>query len=383
MLLTPPPRPSGRPTRRSVLRGAAGALLGAAALPALSGCGYLNTEVTADDLPPVTPEIDGDLVYFNWADYVDPTVLSGFCSEYKVSITQANYDSMESMAAKIAAGNKYDIIFPSAKWTQRMAQAGQLRRIDRSRMVNAPAIFKGYPYFADPWYDADSGHSIPFSMYKTGIAWRKDKLGPALGGSWSDLWDRRAAGYTYLLDDEDEVLGVGALRLGYDVNTGDQHRLARITDLLATVRPLLRGFSSDDYTNILDGNAWIQHMWSGDMAAVLSQADDASIYGFETCREGTPINSDCYAIPRDAEHPGTALLFIDYMLRPENVRKNIAYIGYPMPVPGTEEDYRKLVAPFPDCVVTLDDLEHGYHFGNTTAAGNQARDAAWTQVEAG
>ena len=28
--------------------------------------------------PPVEPKIDGDLVYFNWADYVDPSVFEGF-----------------------------------------------------------------------------------------------------------------------------------------------------------------------------------------------------------------------------------------------------------------------------------------------------------------
>jgi spermidine/putrescine transport system substrate-binding protein len=371
------------PPRRTLLRGAAGALLGAAALPALSACGYLGNAASADDRPAVVPRIDGDLVYFNWADYIDPTVLAGFSHEYGVKITEANYDSMESMAAKLAAGNSYDVVFPSAKWTQRLVRAGQLRRFDLRSMVNAPAVLAGYPYFADPWYDPGSAHSLPFTMYKTGIAWRKDKLGPSLSGSWADLWDRRAKGYTYLMDDQDEVLGMGALRLGYPVGATSSAQLSRITDLVGSVRPLLRGFSSDDYTNLLNGNAWIQHMWSGDMGAVLNQANDASVYGFQTCREGTPVNSDCYAIPSSARHPGTALMFIDYLLRPENVRKNIAYIGYPMPVPGTEAVYRKLVEPFPDCVVTLDDLARGQHFGNTTAAGNQARDAAWTQIKAG
>jgi spermidine/putrescine transport system substrate-binding protein len=377
------PARTGQLHRRALLRGATGALLGAAALPALSACGYVSSAARPDDLPPVEPRIDGDLVYFNWADYVDPAVLAGFSREYGVSVTQANYDSMESMAAKIAAGNRYDVVFPSAKWTQRLVRAGALRRLDLARAPHASAVLAAYPWFADPWYDPGSAHSVPFTMYKTGIAWRRDKLGPALEHSWADLWDRRATGRTYLLDDEDEVLGVGALRLGYRVDTADPGQLGRITDLMGTVRSRLRGFSSDDYTNLLNGDAWIQHMWSGDMAAVLSQAADPSRYGFEAPREGAPINSDCYAIPRNAAHPGTALLFIDYMLRPENARRNLAYIGYPMPVPGTERDYAKLVEPFPECLVTLDDLARGHHFGNTGAAGNQARDAAWTQIKAG
>ena len=138
--------------------------------------------------------IDGDLVYFNWADYVDPSVFEGFGKEYGVKVIQSNFDSMESMQAKFAAGNRYDIIFPSAQWVQKLAAANQLRRIDSSTLKNAPLIFDHYGYFANPWYDRGSAHSIPFSMYKTGIAWRKDKLGESLGQSWSDLWNEDVEG---------------------------------------------------------------------------------------------------------------------------------------------------------------------------------------------
>ena len=115
------------------------------------------------------------------------------------------------MQAKLAAGNQYDIIFPSAQWVQKLVAANQLHTIDPSTLKNAPLIFDHYAYFADPWYDQKSAHSIPFSMYKTGIAWRKDKLGETLGGGWSDLWNATAKGRTFVLDDRDEVLGMLAL----------------------------------------------------------------------------------------------------------------------------------------------------------------------------
>lgn len=123
--------------------------------------------------------------------------------------------------------------------------------------------------------------------------------------------------------------------------------------------------------------------WSGDMAAMLDQAEDPAVFGFEVAREGAPVNSDCYAIPANAQHPGTAMLFIDYMLRPENVKKNIEYIGYPMPVSGTEDTYAALVEPFPQCVVTADDLAADLFFRNGDAGTERARDAAWTDVKAG
>ncbi len=165
-----------------------------------------------------------------------------------------------------------------------------------------------------------------------------------------------------MLDDRDEVLGMMALKLGLPLNTADDERPGPDRRRVPVAAALPPRFSSDDYNNLLAGDAWLHQTWSGDMAALLWQADDPSMYGYLTPSEGSPVNSDAYAIPRDARHPGTALLFIDYMLRPENVEKNINWIGYPMPVHGTEDAYEALVADFPACRVTLEDLESGLYF---------------------
>jgi hypothetical protein len=37
----------------------------------------------------VKAKIDGDLVYFNWADYLDPSVFKGFKEEYGVDIIES------------------------------------------------------------------------------------------------------------------------------------------------------------------------------------------------------------------------------------------------------------------------------------------------------
>ncbi|MFE2167287.1 spermidine/putrescine ABC transporter substrate-binding protein [Streptomyces sp. NPDC059447] len=368
-------------TRRSFLRVGTAAAVGLTA----AGCGFASGDdpaAKAAEEAPIDVKVDGDLIYFNWADFVDPAVFAGFEKEYGVKVVQSNYDSMEGMAAKLNAGNRYDIVFPTAKWSQRLAAGGKLRTIDHSRLKNAEAVFGGYDYFANPWYDPGSRHTVPFTMYKTGIGWRRDRLGD-LTGSWADLWNEQAKNKVFVLDDRDEVLGMGALKAGVGLGTEDPTELARVTETLHSLRPRLRGFSSDSYNNLLNGNADITQAWSGDMAAMLAQAEDPAVFGFEVAKEGAPVNSDCYAIPANAQHPGTAMLFIDYMLRPENVKKNIEYIGYPMPVRGSEDTYSALVEPFPQCLVTADDLKDDHYFRNATVKGEQRRDAAWTDVKAG
>ena len=57
---------------------------------------------------------------------------------------------------------------------------------------------------------------------------------------------------------------------------------------------------------------------------IRNQVDNPEDYKFQKCKEGIPVGSDTMAIPVNAKHPGTALLFIELMLEPENAAKNVA-----------------------------------------------------------
>ncbi len=372
-------------SRRALLQGAA-TLGGVAGLTALTGgCAYLPSDAatTTTALPASAKAvIDGDLVYFNWADYLDPSVFTGFEKEYGVKIIQSNFDSMEGMYAKLQAGNQYDIVFPIAKWVQRLRAEGKLRAIDHAQLSNADQVFHSGSYFADPWYDEKSAVSVPFTVYKTGIGWRTDKVG-TMTNSWRDLWNPEAARRIYTLDDQDEALAMGALLLGYDVNTAKQSELDEIKKLLISQKKYLRGYSSDDVNNMVGGNAWIHHMWSGDFLYLrTSLVKKPENYDFQAPKEGVPINSDAYAIPVNAQHPGTAMVFIDYLLRPEIAKKNIEYLSYPMPVRDAMPAFEALAKDVPACNVELSELESGNVFRNLSADAVQRRTATWTDVRA-
>ena len=369
-------------SRRSLLKG--GLALGATASLTTTGCGYTPSETPAKARLPrsAKAKIDGDLVYFNWADYLDPSVFKGFEREYGVKIIQSNYDSMEGMYAKIQAGNQYDIVFPIAKWVVKMRQEGKLRAIDHGQLTNADQVFYSGSYFNDPWYDDKSAVSVPFTVYKTGIGWRTDKV-DSMTGSWRDLWNPQATKRIFTLDDQDEALAMAALLLGYDVNTAKPSELDEIKKLLISQKPYLRGYSSDDINTMARGDAWIQHMWSGDFLylrnGVVNKPDD---YNFEAPKEGTPINSDAYCIPTNAQHPGTAMLFIDYLLRPEIAKKNIAYLYYPFPVKDAVGTFAELAKDTPACNVEVKDLENPAVFRLLGADEVQRRAAVWTEVKA-
>ncbi len=122
-------------SRRELLRAGGGLALGAT----FAGCGVgLQEEAAPAPAEQVVKAVpDGDLVYFNWSEYMEPKLIKAFEKEYGVKVRESNFDSMQGMMAKLRSGNRYDVIFPTAEWVDRLRKANQLMRFDVEQLPNA------------------------------------------------------------------------------------------------------------------------------------------------------------------------------------------------------------------------------------------------------
>lgn len=364
--------------RRELLQGGAGLALALG----LAGCGVGEggSGTTAKKAAPakvIPAKPDGDLVYFNWSEYLDPKLMKEFEKLHGVKVRESNFDSMQGMMAKLRSGNRYDLIFPGSEWADRLIKANQLLRFDPSQLKNAGTV---YDYFSEPWYDPGADHTLPYALYASGIIYRKDKL--QLTGSWNDFANEDAKGRVYLLDDYQEVIGAGNLASGAELNSIDPADVEKAKQWALDLKPRLRGFSTDDIQNMVGGNAWIHHGWNGDVVNIRNQVKQPENYSFQKCKEGLPLGTDCFAIPANAQHPGTALAFIDFVLDPEIASRNIEYMGYPMPYKGPDATFAELVKTDPAINVTVDDLENGDQYRNIGTAGRRLWDQTWTEIKA-
>lgn len=354
-----------------------GLLLGGASL-ALAGCGVGDSSSGSKEAAekPIRKRIDGDLVYFNYAEYVDPKLVKGFEKEYGVKVRESYFDSMSAMMAKLRAGIAYDLIFPSAEYTQRLLEANMIRRIDRDKIRNVDTV---YSHFDDPWYDPNAEHTTPYGMYCTGLGYRTDQVS-GMTGSWRDLGEADSGDKSFLLDDYQEAIGMANLVNGFPLNETDRDKLEESQQYLIDLKPKLRGVSADTITNMASGNAAIQHLWNGDIVNIRYQVDNPEDFRFQKCKEGLPIGSDVFAIPVNAKHPGTALLFMEWMLEPEHAAQNVEWIGYPMPYDGAAtEAFQGLVKDDPEINITVEDLAQGQQFENLKGDGRLAWDEVWTE----
>jgi spermidine/putrescine transport system substrate-binding protein len=364
-----------RINRRELLAAGAGAGLAYYGL----GCTVSRSVDRSAEGQIIQPKIDGDLLIYNWAQYMDPALKKEFGERYGVEVNEVNYDNLEAMVIKLRSGAQYDLIFPSTEYVYRLRREGLLAQFDRANVPNEKGLSS---YYDSPWYDPNSEFSIPYTYYTTGIAWRDDIV-EGMTGSWNDLTNPDGAGRMFILDDFQEAIGEANLLNGFDLNTADPGEIETSKETLLRQKENARGFSTNSVQNLVSGSAVLHQAWNGDIVNVRNQVDDPALYRYETCTEGVPVGSDTMSIPINARSPGTALLFMNWILKPENAARNVAWNGYPQPCEGGRQEFAKLVKEEPSIDVNLEELSNGDEYRLDDPDARQLWTTTFTEVKAG
>lgn len=331
--------------RRSLMRGAFG-LSTIAATGALAACapkGGSGADPSAFER--IVPEPDGDITWFSWESYVDEEVLAAFQDEYGVKVSLEYFDSDDTMIQKLASGLPYDLITNNSAYMYRSIEGGLIRPIDFADLENAGELL---PFFDKPPYDAgEQRYSVPWGLSSTGILVRTDK-GITIDG-WNTLWNaaNEVPGHVTVLPQTEETIGMSLIRLGYDLNSDDPDEVTEAVDELIKLKPGLLQVSSDTENDVAGGSAWVAHTWPGSAYRTLTAMSDPENWDFIQPEEGVPFGGDVLTIGAEAKAPGTAMLLMDWMLRPENSVKNVTYTGYPNGTEAGDAQYSEMMKEFP------------------------------------
>jgi spermidine/putrescine transport system substrate-binding protein len=368
------PKQPARVDRGTLLKRTAGIALGTSLYSMGDPLTVLAAQTTPKALKP-----DGDLAYFNWAQYIDQKLLRGFEKAYKVKVHETNFTNMENMLAKLRAGVKFDVAFPEAQTAAQLVKANFLAPLNHANLPNWSQVNAA---FHNPWYDAGAKYTVPYAIWTTGIAWRTDKV-KGMTGSWNDLFNHpEAAKHTYLLDDFREVIGMGLLVTGTkNVNSTDAGQIGKSQSKVLTLKPRLRGFTSLN-TEMANGTSWLTHMWSGTVYQALLVMKHPETLHYQTNKEGIPVGSDTMVVLKNAPHPNTAQLFLNWMLAPQNSAQNVKQIGYPMMTTAGLRTYDGLTKKYPWLKVTTGEVEHGLRFKPQDPKALQLWNTAWSKIQA-
>ncbi len=206
-----------------------------------------------------------ELHWYNWSDYVDPSILDDFEKEYGVKVTVDLFDQNEDMLAKIRAGNSgYDLVTPSDYAVQIMAADKLLAPLDKTLLPNLQYMHKQN---MDLYFDKGNTYSVPYMFGITGIAYNKSKFSTP-PDSWAALLDPQQAekykGEFSMLDDERETPGAALKYIGKSLNDTDPADLKKVEEILKTQKPYVAAYNSTDTNRKLaSGEYIIAHAWSG------------------------------------------------------------------------------------------------------------------------
>lgn len=267
---------------------------------------------------------------YNWSDYIAPDTIANFEKETGIKVRYDNFDSNETLHAKLVAGKTgYDIVVPSSNWAKIQMQGGLLKKLDKSKLPNWKNLDTGLLAQMNK-LDPGNQYLVDWLWGYTTVGINVDKVKTALGGMPmpENVWELvfnpkytqklKSCGVSFL-DAPSEVLPAALVYLGkspYSKNLTDYNQAY---ETLAKVRPFVTLFSSSGYINdMANGSVCVALGWSGDINIARQRAvDNKSGQKIEALipKGGSFLFFDTMAIPADAPHPDNAHLWINYILK--------------------------------------------------------------------
>lgn len=317
-------------SRRQFLVRAAGLGLSTAAIgTVLAACGE-EEEPAAAAIEKVVPQ---ELVFYNWTDYLAPVVKKNFKKETGIDLRETYFDDNEALYAKLSAGaTGYDVVCPSDYMVHVLIMAGLVTPLDMSLIPN----FKNVdPKWDKPAFDPETDgkkYSVPYQWGTTGIGVRLDKVAETVA-SWTTLWDPKYKGQIIMDSEMRESIGAALKLLGYSLNSTSEDELTAAGDKLIEQKPLVAAYDANNMKrNMLRGTPLV-HSWNADALLVMDEIGEEKL-AYILPAEGYTIWTDNLAIPKGANSPYGAHLWMDFICDVKNQADLTDWVWYQSPVPA-------------------------------------------------
>ena len=393
--------------KKTLLLVAALLLTALVALPLLTACSG-GGEST------VTGGSGQDKLYiYNWEDYIDTALIDEFSEYYKevtgrsIDVTYTTFDTNETMLTKVQKGDaNVDLICPSEYAIEKLMRGGYVRNLselvselgekhnmtfDNLGNIEPDVRTAISAVFGDiPAGDGKTGnmldYMVPYMWGTLGILYNKSVVSEEEleEYGWGVLWnaggnpelegeillkdsirDTYCAAVLYLRDygmlPEGDSPSLGKpyteLTTAELINCTDDALLVAVEEVLIEQRDHISGyevdFGKDDMINEI---VYVDLAWSGDALWAIEESYDEETedytLGYYVPESGSNIWYDGWIVPTTVRNELAAVMFIDFMCRPESAARNTSYICY------TSAVARDVVRSDADAVAALLDVEY-------------------------
>jgi putrescine transport system substrate-binding protein len=286
------------------------------------------------------PGDDGKVLnLYTWSDYLAPDTIATFEKRTGVKVHVGFFDTNETLESRVLTGHSgFDVVVPTAPYFQRQIRSGAYLSLDKTKLpnlVNLDSAIMSRVALNDP----GNAHGVVYAWGTYGIAYN-EKIAQLLPNdpldSWRLVFDPKFAaklatcGINFL----DAPAGVERLVLKYlgkDPNAPSAQDFAAVEAVLNGIRPYIRTIDSAiDIEALANGDICVSLTYNGTFVQARNRAREAKngiALKYMIPKEGSLLWFDMLAIPKDAPHPDSAHLFINYLMDPRVIAHISDYIG--------------------------------------------------------
>ena len=307
---------------------------------------------------------------YQWRDYLAADVVDSFVRRHAASDLEVEVESFTTMGEAAERLRRpdadFDVFFPTIDALPGLVAERLLLPLTHDLLPNLTNV---WPYFMThdgPFYDVGQRYSVPYTVYSTGIGWRRDLVRDAdapesLANPYDAYWNERYRGAVGIYDEYREAIAMALLRRGEDPNAVGERAVARAVDDLVALAEGVHVEVSDEgaYHELQTGDYALQQSWSGDLLSAKRfgtvAADDAGLVAY-TWPCGGIVGCDLTAICARGRNPVLAHAFLDHLMDVGVAMRNFDWNGYQPPV-GDEPP--AVAGYLRDAILHPDDLTEG------------------------
>ena len=295
------------------------------------------------------------LKIYNWADYIDESVLDDFKVWYKeqtgeeVEIIYQLFDINEIMLAKIERGKEdFDVVCPSEYIIERMLRNDMLIPIDKDFGQTPNYLQHISPYIIDCFNKIDGSgknandYAVGYMWGTTGLLYNTRYVTLDEASTWAALQNQKFEKKIFIKDAFRDVYGTiliylrqkelteGSTTLEKLMYDSSDESIADVEAFLKGAKHLVAGWEADFGKEMMTKEkAYINLTWSGDAVWAIEEAAEVDVpLDYIVPKEGSNVWFDGWVIPKYAKNVKAARYFINFMCRPDIAIRNMDEIGY-------------------------------------------------------
>jgi spermidine/putrescine-binding protein len=264
------------------------------------------------------------LTIYTWSEMFPQDILDNFEKETGIRINYVNFDTDETMLARLqaAGGSDYDLVIADDYIIETAVAEGLVQKLDKSKLSNYRNI---NPIYQRQFYDPADEYTVPYGAGVQTIVYDPEQVGIDITG-YADLWDPSLANSLGIIENFRVINGMALKVIGQSYNTNDLEIIRAAGDKLRDLAPNIRLIRDDHLEDeLLSKEITAAVMYTSQVTMAMMENPELKVV-FPS--EGIGFGIMAAFIPAKAPNNAAAYAFLDYILDAERGARCFEYLGY-------------------------------------------------------